>query len=215
MADATLNERVERRFQDLLPAPSFTHGTTGIIGDAASARQWITQAANLVAIVTSRRGMHWEAMQPVLQGLDGRIDRRGVAQLEGILTAVDADRKLGLLTEVSYQIYAETFDDFLDQAERMHKSGSVEGSSVLAAAVLEDTMKKIAQKNSIRPSPGLEETINSFVAAGIFTPVNAKRVKAWAGIRTAALHARWGELDLKAVGDLIRGTRELISDHLD
>jgi uncharacterized protein YutE (UPF0331/DUF86 family) len=128
---------------------------------------------------------------------------------------VDADRARGLLTEVAYQIYAETFDDFLDQAERMHKGGSLEGSSVLAAAVLEDTMKKIAGKNNVQPAPGLEETINALVAAGVFTGVFAKRVKAWAGVRTAALHARWDELDLKAVGDLIRGTRELISDYLD
>jgi uncharacterized protein YutE (UPF0331/DUF86 family) len=215
MANDSLSARIEARFTDLLPAPGFAHGQTGYVGDGSSARQWITASANLLALVTARRGMHWEATQTILAKLDERIDTRGVSELEGVLAAVDADRKLGLLNEVAYQIYAETFDDFLDQAERMHKSGSLEGSSVLAAAVLEDTMKKIAAKNNIQPAPGLEETINALAAAGVFTGVTAKRLKAWAGVRTAAMHARWDELDLKGVADLIRGTRELVSDYLD
>jgi uncharacterized protein YutE (UPF0331/DUF86 family) len=215
MEKVSAEARIDARFGELLPAPRFPHSATGYIGDGSTARRWITESANLIAIVTGRRGIHWEATQTVLGKLDERLDTRGVAELEGILGAVDGDRKLGLLNEVTYQIYAETFDDFLDQAERMHKSGSLEGSSVLAAAVLEDTMKKIATKNAVAPPRGLEETINALVNAGVLTPLSAKRCKAWAGVRTAALHARWDDLDLKAVGELIRGTRELIADHLD
>ncbi|HEX4519223.1 MAG TPA: hypothetical protein VH063_06540 [Gaiellaceae bacterium] len=215
MASKTTDERIAERFGELLPPPRLGSSTTGLIGDRATARQWATEASNLIGIATGRRGVHWEAAERILAGLDKRLDVQGIAELGGVLTATSEDRKRGLLGAIEYRIYAETFDDFLDQAERMHKSGSIEGSSVLMAAVLEDTMKKIAAKNGLQGSPGLDETISSLAAAGVFSPVTAKRVRAWAGVRTSAVHARWSELDLGAIGESIRGVRELITNYLE
>jgi hypothetical protein len=42
----------------------------------------------------------------------------------------------------------------------------------------------------------------------------AKRVRAYAGVRTSAFHARWGELDLRAVGEAVTGIRELVEHYL-
>ncbi|AJG19095.1 hypothetical protein RR42_m1698 [Cupriavidus basilensis] len=47
---------------------------------------------------------------------------------------------------------------------------------------------------------------------GTITPVKAKRWKAHAAVRNEALHAQWDKIELRDVGDLIRGTREIIED---
>ncbi len=48
----------------------------------------------------------------------------------------------------------------------------------------------------------------------IFTLVKAKRIKGFARVRNHALHAEWNKFDIKDVGELISGTREIIDNFL-
>ena len=60
----------------------------------------------------------------------------------------------------------------------------------------------------------LEPLIDELVKQNIFTPVKAKRVKSFAGVRNHASHAEWDDFDIRDVGELINGTRELIDTFL-
>ncbi len=46
--------------------------------------------------------------------------------------------------------------------------------------------------------------------SGALTSVKAKRVKGFSGVRNKALHAQWDEFDIRDVGELINGARELV-----
>jgi len=46
------------------------------------------------------------------------------------------------------------------------------------------------------------------------TPVKAKRFKGFSGVRNSALHAEWDQIDIKDVGELINGIREMIEQYL-
>lgn len=85
----------------------------------------------------------------------------------------------------------------------------------MASSVLEDTVKRIAKKNNL-PVKGisLEPLIDSLIADGVFNQVKGKRIKAYAGTRNKALHAEWEEFDIKDVGEMIKGIRELIGGYL-
>lgn len=208
------------RFDELAKVPGFAVSSTGTYvrgGAVGEVQQWMVEVTNLVSIATGRRGTHWEQAQAALlrANSESPLKVETIHVMRGVLAATRTDRERGLLSQIEYSIFAEAFDDFLDNAASLHKSGQLEGSAVLVSAVLEDTVKKIARKNQLAPAPTLEPAINDLVSAGVFTPVMAKRVKAWAAVRTAAFHARWNEIDLKAVGEAIAGTRELISDYLD
>ena len=85
----------------------------------------------------------------------------------------------------------------------------------MARAVLEDTVKRIARKNDIESKgKSLEPLINEIIKAGIFTPVKGKRIKGFSGVRNRALHAEWDDFDIKDVGELISGVRELLDTYL-
>jgi len=45
---------------------------------------------------------------------------------------------------------------------------------------------------------------------GAVTSVKAKRWKSYAGVRNSVLHAQWNNFDISDVGDMIKGTREII-----
>ena len=138
-----------------------------------------------------------------------------VQKIFGLLLAVKDEWDRGLLRKIEYLIVAETFDDFLDYASHYHKGNKKVESSILACVVLEDTLKKIAKKNGISTKGiSLEPLIDNLSKAGILTSVKAKRAKGFSGVRNHALHAEWDLFDIKDVGELISGTRELIENFL-
>jgi hypothetical protein len=133
----------------------------------------------------------------------------------GVLNSALEEWKAGLLRKIEYIVVAETFDDFLDHATQFHKGNKKIESSVLASVVLEDTVKKIANKNDIDPKGlSLEILINELIKKDVFTPVKAKRIKGFASVRNHSLHAEWEKFDIQDVGGLIKGTRELIDQFL-
>ena len=75
--------------------------------------------------------------------------------------------------------------------------------------------KKISQKNELtEKGKSLEIIIDELTKKNIFTPVKAKRIKGYAAIRNKALHAQWDDFDIRDVGELTKGTRELIETYL-
>jgi uncharacterized protein YutE (UPF0331/DUF86 family) len=133
----------------------------------------------------------------------------------GLLKGTKEEWDHGLLGRMEYIVAGATFDDFLDYADEYHKGNKKMESSVLASAVLEDTVKKIAQKNGlITEGKTLDPLIDELVKANVFTPVKAKRVRSFAGVRNHALHAEWDKFDNSDVGAMIKGIRELIEESL-
>ena len=117
----------------------------------------------------------------------------------------------GLMRKAEYVFVSTTFDDFLDHASEYHKAGKKLESSVLASAVFEDAVRKLAQKHGISESGRSVDTlIDELTKSGALTSVKAKRVKGFGGVRNKAFHAQWDEFDIRDVGELINGTRELV-----
>jgi hypothetical protein len=138
-----------------------------------------------------------------------------VSKMRGVLQSASSEWTAGLMRSIEYIVAAATFDDFLDHAAEYHKGGKKVEAAVLGSAVFEDAIKRICSKHKI-PSAGktVDPLIDDLTAAGVFTGVKAKRAKAYAGVRNHALHAEWDKFDLKDVGQMVEGVRELIEDHL-
>lgn len=183
----------------------------------AQYQQWLSSSANLINIVVTKDSTFGQQCEQIMSDDDKKsgIPSRMVQKMYGLLSSARDEWQRGLLRRIEYLIAAETFDDFLDHADAYHKRNRKTEASVLVSAVLEDTIKKIAKKNGL-VSDGitLDPLIDALVKTGIFTPVKAKRVKAFAGVRNHALHAEWEKFDIKDVGEAIAGAKELIDSFL-
>ena len=178
---------------------------------------WLFSASNLIRVVAPKDSHYFDECNRLVthEDMATGISSRIVQKMFGLLISAQTEWSKGMLKEIEYVIAAETFDDFLDHADSYHKAGKKIEASVLASAVLEDTIKKIAVKNSIKTKGRtLDPLIDDLKAAGVFTPVKVKRVKAYAGVRNKADHAEWDEFDIKDVGEMIEGIRELIEKFL-
>lgn len=174
---------------------------------------WIASIANFFRLIsTPDTYFHQECIRIVEdQDLSRGVPHYLVQKLIGLLQSASEEMKAGLMRKAEYVFVATTFDDFLDHAAEFHKSGRKSESAVLASAVFEDSIRKLAQKNQIAETgQAVEVLIDDLAKNGVLTSVKAKRVKGFAGVRNKALHAQWEEFDLRDVGELINGTRDLI-----
>jgi len=180
-------------------------------------QKWISSVANLLNVIYLHDSYYVEECERLItdKTLKSALTSYIVQRMFGLLEAAHEDWKSGFANKLEFTIAAATFDDFLDHAEQYHKSNKKKESAVLGSAVLEDTIKKIASKSNISAAgQSLEELINALVKKGVFTPVKSKRVKVWASVRNHTFHAEWDKFDIRDVGELIKGLRELIEDFL-
>ncbi|MDP2897257.1 MAG: hypothetical protein Q8Q12_12010 [bacterium] len=221
-----MKEKTGQRFDDLVAqgekliseTPRDGNGPQTFIPDERlpEYQSWVSSAANLLRVVCPRDSHYVDQCKRVEEGMPAGAGVLSSVFLKmlGVLRSAREEWAAGMLTRIEYIVAAATFDDFLDHAADYHKANKKIEASVLASAVLEDTVKKIALKNSVNEKRSLDPIIDDLAAVGVFTPVKAKRVKAYAGTRNKADHAEWDAFDIKDVGEMINGVRELIEEFL-
>ncbi len=183
---------------------------------------WLTSSVHAVKLVTGPTGpynsqcfhIQFKHDNPPVPISDAEYNRcECVGMMVSLLESLLEDIEAGMISSIIDQVRAETFDNFLDHADKYHKEGRKE-SGVIAGVVFEDTIRQIG-KNKSTTNKSLENIINALVKSDVISGVEAKRAKACAAVRTSATHAKWDEFELPDVKATINFTRELISTHLD
>lgn len=142
---------------------------------------------------------------------NGDVSYKVFQRIIGLFDSFLDNLKDGSLRKIEYEYISLTFDDFLDHASDFHKSNKPMESAILASIVYEDAMRKLAEKYGLNRNDRLETIIDNLA---IFTPTKKKQLKVYAGVRNDALHADWEKLEIRSVGEMISGVRNLIGDHL-
>jgi len=156
-------------------------------------------------------------MAPLLvhPDLQNDLPVRLVRKMLGILESLAADLRAGLLNKFEYIVLGASFDNFLEHALDFHRSGKKQEAAVLAGVGAGGHDTKNCQEAWLkRERTILESLIDELVKLSVLTPVKAKRIKAYASTRNRALHANWDAFDIRDVGEMISGTRELIEHAL-
>lgn len=180
-------------------------------------QSWMLSAVNLIRTIVSEDNAYFQQCNSLMshESFKTGISSKIFLRIFGLFSSAKDEWDKGLLKKFEYIIVGATFDNFLDHATQYHKGNMKTEAGVLASAVLEDTMKKIAQKNNVpAESLTLDPLIDKLAAAGVFKKEYAKRLKSYAGFRNCALHANWEQLDIRDIGDLISGIRDLIERYL-
>lgn len=129
--------------------------------------------------------------------------------LKGILQSIDE----GLLVRFEDLVLAETFSDLSEQAEYLFSQGYFLAAGVIARAVLEERLRRLATIHSCLPSrerPTLGDFNNELCKKTIYDKITFKHVDSLAAIGNAAAHAK---ADLKAedVRRLLDGLKDFLT----
>jgi len=105
-------------------------------------QSWVLSAVNLVHIIVLEDNIF--AMQcndlMALEKSRGRISSPFFLRIFGLFSSAKDEWEKGLLKKIEFIVAGATFDKFLDHASDYHRGGKKTESSVLASAVLEDTV---------------------------------------------------------------------------
>jgi len=140
------------------------------------------------------------------------------------LISLKEDISLGLLRRAEQHIEAAATVDYLEIAERLFTEAGPDthrhiAAAVIAGAVFEHGLRALALRQNLQVvSPEgkplmLNGLIEAVRKANVVTELDAKRMRAWAGIRNAAAHGRFAEVTEAMAKELIAGTTGFLADH--
>jgi HEPN domain len=132
-----------------------------------------------------------------------------------ILKAAKDDYENGYLFDTRTLIEAEIFDDLLEQSEHLLSQGYFQAAAVIAGCVLEDTLRKLCDKNNITfpKKPTIEPMNVELAKKGIYNQFIKDKVSSIGKLRNHAAHGEWTEFAQKDVEDMIRNVRRFMEDY--
>jgi hypothetical protein len=138
------------------------------------------------------------------------------ANIYGILKAAHQDYEDGFLVELRRLVRADLLDDFLSQAEMLLNQGYHIAAASLSGAVLEDTLRKLCDVNSITyPDKTKIDTLNVELAKkDIYDKLIQKEITAKADLRNNADHGKFAEVREADVKDMVRWVRRFVTERL-
>lgn len=139
-----------------------------------------------------------------------------VAAGVGILSAVREDAELGLLRSTRELVTAEVFSDFLEMAKHLYETGYRIPAASLAGAVLEDGLRRIAEKHDVTVKAGDDlSALNKRLAdADVYSRLVQKRIQVWIDVRNPADHGEFDKVKDEDVRDLLAGVEGFLAEHL-
>ncbi len=134
----------------------------------------------------------------------------------GMLNALKTEIELGFLLNVQTLALAEVFNDFLEMAEHFLNSGHKDPAALLVGLVLEDGLRKLADKFSISIKKGDDISAVNAKLAGqkTYNELTRSQIETWKKIRNSAAHGKFDEYDKKEVKDFLVWTKGFLEKHL-
>lgn len=138
----------------------------------------------------------------------------------GVVQALKEDLEAGYLDTLTKLVQADIFSDFLEMGEYLLTEGYKDASAVIIGGVLEDTLRKIAEKNeiSVKNEKGkllTIEPLNTELAKNsVYDKLTQKQITSWADLRNNAAHGHYEKFDKKQVEMMLLFVQSFCSSSL-
>ena len=179
-------------------------------------QRWRSEALNLIVRVCGRNSVHFDAMQRIVDSETSRHNSFYFKDCVGILEAAYKDFTDGMLVEIRNLVRADLIDDLLSQAEILLENGYNIPAASLAGAILEDTLRKLCDSNSIAyPDKTNINLLNTELSkAEVYDKLINKEIIAKADLRNNADHGHFDKVRVEDVRDMLRWIRRFVSEYL-
>ena len=225
-----INKRIENEVDNLLDTGTrilsdAVNSSSGIKGvDLSKVTSWVTRLGQLVRHLYGEYSQHFESYTSALKtphfyNLHSSYNSH-FSQMLGVVTAIKHDIDNGLLINFKTLIQADIFADFLEMGEYLLNGGYKDAAAVIIGSVLEDGLRKLAEKNkiSITNDYGKALTIeplnNELAKKEVYSKLIQKQITSWAHIRNKAAHGEFNEYNKEQVHMMLLFVQSFTSDYL-
>ncbi len=175
-----------------------------------------TESMNLIRRSCGEDSDHYRELKRIAEKRETSTNSYYFVHCFGVLGAAQRDFEAGMLFDMRALITAEVLADFMEQAESLLEAGYYVPAASLAGAVLEDTLRKLCDKQSIPiPATTKIDCLNAELAkAGVYDKLVQKRITALADIRNNADHGYFEKFKMADVEDMVKWIRGFAADYL-
>ena len=144
----TIEDRIRQQMQRLITDGSALAG--GVFDEAhrSAGVGWLASADHCVSMVCAKPTDPYRRSTAAILSSEEATNyavNNCVGQLTELLKRLVVDVENGLVASVVSAAQAEALDDLLDQAADYHRRQHMEGAGILATAVFEDTVRRVAR----------------------------------------------------------------------
>ena len=223
-----MQETIQQELQALVESGQETAKHTAFVGFSRSQvgqlnlalrryQGFKTRALNLIRRAFGVESDHYKELRRLGDGLGtGEPEFTRFAACLGIVEAAQHDLEAGLLFDMKALISAELLGEFIDQADILLSTKYHIPAASLAGAVLEDTLRKLREKNG-SPTPK-KSSINSLnaelVKAGTYGQPTHKQITAYADLRNRADHGEFHLVSPADVEAMVAWVRRFAEEYL-
>jgi len=134
-----------------------------------------------------------------------------VQQCHGALRSYASDIKGGRLGSLRLEYQGQIFADLMNAAKSAVAEGAKDVAAVLAAAALEDTLKRFAEVKALDvEDKDLSNVINALKGAGLLSAPQSALLKGMVPFRNKALHAEWEKITEAETAGVIAFVEEFL-----
>jgi uncharacterized protein (DUF2164 family) len=224
--DETLSAEVKRLVEEgaaiLRKVQSLSSEIAG--EELAEVTSWVTRLGQLIRRIYGEKSQQFATYSKALETenfyyLHSNWNAH-IAQVLGVAKSLAHDLEHGLLFDIRTLVQADVFSDFLEMGEYLLNEGYKDAAAVIIGAVLEDGLRKVAEKRSVstvNPSgrPLTIDPLNAaLVADDAYTKLVQKQITTWAHVRNKAAHGEYSEYTKDQVQMMLMFVQGFFADHL-
>jgi hypothetical protein len=132
-------------------------------------------------------------------------------QCKGILRSMASDIRAGRMGSIRLEYQGQVFADFINVAKAALAEGTKDVAAVLAAAALEDTLKRYGQIKGLDvEDKDLTTVVNALKSVGMLSATQGALLKGMVPFRNKALHAEWAKIDTAEVQGVLAFVEEFL-----
>jgi uncharacterized protein YutE (UPF0331/DUF86 family) len=197
-----INELLQLQFQGRFDVLGEIY--TGTVGVASQI--WGANCVQVDAIKQLRADMQSSDSRPDIKA------SRIVDQCKGMLRTIENDIKDGRLGSLRLEYQGQVFADLINVAKAALAEGTKDVAAVLAAAALEDTLKRYGQVKGLDvDDKDLTTVVNALKSAGLLSATQSSLLKGMVPFRNKALHAEWVKIDTTEVQGILAFVEEFLA----
>ena len=207
-------EELETRIEELLKTNA--DGSPVMCG-----HEVISGTLSLLALVYGETATQTKDFEAALADIrskwgQGQVAKYGYKDARARLSMLKAEFSSGLTGKIESVAYGSILGDFLSLARAAlanPSDGSKNVASVLAAALYEDTIRRLASLSSLPHEEKLETVIGQLKDAKVIQGATVSVANSYLSFRNRALHADFSNVDRPEVQSVLSFTEELLLKH--
>ena len=175
---------------------------------------WLSNVLNIIEATFSTSSPQYRHLRELMPHGPYHVEHAyEVYPIVGLLTGALGDLEGGFLRDQEQLIAADVFDSVLEQAAELNKLAYKDPSAVLMRVVLEDALRRLANKNGVDATQKASKLNDELKNLSVYAQPQWRLIQVWLDIGNAAAHGKFQEYSSDDVANAIHGVGQFLVLH--